>query len=428
MAKTIARSTSVRGQSVGLKGRDGGYHHKPIRVTDDAQAREDDIYYARKPTSRRSHHQEVERPKTSTGTTTQVSIRRTGSRRETKDDLHFNPLALHGTGTTFYDFPLPRRTPTPDFRILESSLPLPRNSLVLRSITLETMEGNSGNTLVPLDIGMALGSPSHVPDSWQQQPQAERTLSPDTFNDSAISIEAAPTKQKASKWKMLGGLFGAKRNIEAQQQSFYQVQPESSQRDATVTMTAGSSYTGFGEPLQTEEPSKTRSRGRSISTKKTKSKETRPDVRRANTLPQGLLNNHSASGQGTPRITLEGNPLNQAAQKPLGHTLDVEIPSIQLERYSVMFGNVLQPGNNTTPSLLARRQATLERLKTVNEDLALRVCYSPRIESTNNPNRSTGIRDQAKRETTYATESDLPRPNQKSCLFLISEHTIKNIT
>jgi hypothetical protein len=362
---------------VGEKGRDSGFPRRPIRVTDDAQAGDDDIYYARKSTSGRAHDREVERPKTATGTATQVSIRRKDSRRETKDDLHLNPLALHGTRTTFYDFPLPVKTPPPDPRLPESSLSLSRNSLVLHTTTQEVMEAGSVNTLTPsLAIGMALGSPSHASESWQEQPQVERTLSPDTFNDSAASIASAPTKQKASRWKVLGGLFGGRRNTEGQPQSFYQVQPESSERGATVSTTTGSSYTGFGEPPQTEAPDKTRSRGRSISSRKTKSKDTRPDVKRAHTLPQGLFN-YPASGQATPQITLDGNPLNaanQAGQRPLGHTLDVEIPSIQLERYSVMFGNVLQTGNSTNPSLLARRQATLEKLKTVNEDLVLQVC------------------------------------------------------
>jgi hypothetical protein len=77
----------------------------------------------------------------------------------------------------------------------------------------------------------------------------------------------------------------------------------------------------------------------------------------------------------TPEITLEGGPLVDNHQSDY-KGLDVDIPSIHMERYSVMFGSSLQkpPGSSSSSSLLARRQATLDKLKTVNEALALKVC------------------------------------------------------
>jgi hypothetical protein len=48
-----------------------------------------------------------------------------------------------------------------------------------------------------------------------------------------------------------------------------------------------------------------------------------------------------------------------------------------MERYSIMFGSVLQKPTNTSSSLLTRRQATLDKLKTVNEALASKV--SPHV-------------------------------------------------
>ncbi|KAL2120586.1 hypothetical protein VTJ04DRAFT_4613 [Mycothermus thermophilus] len=59
-----------------------------------------------------------------------------------------------------------------------------------------------------------------------------------------------------------------------------------------------------------------------------------------------------------------------------GGFLDVEIPDIRLERYSVMFSGVLNPNgnsgnqnnNNGNKSLLERRQATLEKLKNIGDD------------------------------------------------------------
>ena len=58
-----------------------------------------------------------------------------------------------------------------------------------------------------------------------------------------------------------------------------------------------------------------------------------------------------------------------------GQLLDVDIPSVEMERYSVMFGNLLPKPAGMSSSLLARRQATLDKLKTVNEALALKVSY-----------------------------------------------------
>ncbi|KAM0523463.1 hypothetical protein ACHAPS_005605 [Verticillium nonalfalfae] len=47
--------------------------------------------------------------------------------------------------------------------------------------------------------------------------------------------------------------------------------------------------------------------------------------------------------------------------------LDVEIPDIKMERYSVMFGNLLQNNTSSSSALLARRQATLDKLRTIND-------------------------------------------------------------
>ncbi|KAI9788011.1 MAG: hypothetical protein M1816_007315 [Peltula sp. TS41687] len=47
--------------------------------------------------------------------------------------------------------------------------------------------------------------------------------------------------------------------------------------------------------------------------------------------------------------------------KPL---LDVEIPHVKLERYSVMFGNLLE-NHSTPPSLLARRHKNMDRMKSI---------------------------------------------------------------
>lgn len=59
---------------------------------------------------------------------------------------------------------------------------------------------------------------------------------------------------------------------------------------------------------------------------------------------------------------LENSSVKSPTDKPL---LDVEIPRIQMERYSVMFGSLLQP--NRSSSLIVRRQGNSDRLKPLNE-------------------------------------------------------------
>lgn len=51
-----------------------------------------------------------------------------------------------------------------------------------------------------------------------------------------------------------------------------------------------------------------------------------------------------------------------------GPLLDVEIPDIKLERYSVMFGGLLEQQQSTS-GLLARRQATLTKLRAIEDEV-----------------------------------------------------------
>lgn len=53
--------------------------------------------------------------------------------------------------------------------------------------------------------------------------------------------------------------------------------------------------------------------------------------------------------------------------------LDISIPDVTMERYSVMFGNLLQTNTNRSSSLLARRQGNAEKVKPLNA-LAVKVC------------------------------------------------------
>lgn len=88
-----------------------------------------------------------------------------------------------------------------------------------------------------------------------------------------------------------------------------------------------------------------------------------------------VKNNYKRANRVSIRTTDISNPIRiideDHSQCPLSGgrnstkpVLDVEIPSVKLERYSVMFGSLLED-HSSTPSLLARRQKNLDRLKPI---------------------------------------------------------------
>ncbi|CAK7199011.1 hypothetical protein SEUCBS139899_001679 [Sporothrix eucalyptigena] len=112
-----------------------------------------------------------------------------------------------------------------------------------------------------------------------------------------------------------------------------------------------------------------------------RSKASEPAIRKkleiSNPMPLGLGNNTmtnlNSMNAGNVDLSVPAMPGNSHLMPPpvLGASpyLDVEIPEARMERYSVMFGSLLGSGPSWQPasSLLARRQATLDKLKTIND-------------------------------------------------------------
>jgi hypothetical protein len=365
---------------MGAKGRDGNGISAPIPVSEDAQAKNTRdagrglIEFA--PQSR-DRNQLPQRPSTSAGPASSFTKRRNAEKRETKDDLHFNPLAAHGKGTTFYNFPLPGALPTPA-TTPRSSPPPPREAELARPSTPDSMEiAPVKMEPPPTEIGMALGSPAHpttifhpeVSDSYHEY---MRNSSPEHVDGSVDGWVNSPpmVKRKPSRWKTLGGLFGGKKNTQA----FYQLQPEIPQ-----PLPAPEQYVHFDENQQSDKSSMYRGQTKS----ERKSKKNKPDMKRANTAPLNFdFADQNQYQNQPPEITLEGERLHDSGSTHTtysGGLLDIDIPSVHMERYSIMFSGVLQKSGSTTTSssLLARRQATLDKLKTVNEAIASKV--SPHV-------------------------------------------------
>jgi hypothetical protein len=73
-----------------------------------------------------------------------------------------------------------------------------------------------------------------------------------------------------------------------------------------------------------------------------------------------------------PQDSAKNNGLVPGAKpRTAGPFLQIDIPDVQLERYSVMFGGVL---NQNEPSLLKRRSKTLEDVRIPKLDVCILIC------------------------------------------------------
>ncbi|KAK2629667.1 hypothetical protein QTJ16_000487 [Diplocarpon rosae] len=313
-----------------------------------------------------------DRPSTSAGSAfNSARTRTTGKPRDTQDDLHLD-LHANGLETTFYNFPLPGSLPTPTGSPkslpLPSSRKLPSTALPTRPPTPASLELQPANGMgpQPQEIGMALGSPQHPPTAWPTHLAGDRyTATPDHVGDEFTNLPST-TKQKPSKWKRF---FGSKKP-EVHPPPLYQLHFDPTQQSASRG--SGSGPGTVTNEKQPKSSGRTRSTSirRNLKHKATMSRSqtepVRPHVeakchKPPPTNPDLIFGGGRVDGDG-PRPTPKGFGL-----------LDVDIPSVQLERYSIMFGSLLEKPESLQSSLLARRQATLEKLKTVNAELDVKV-------------------------------------------------------
>jgi hypothetical protein len=355
-----------------VRGRDAEFPSAPVCVSNNAQpnvfntARQSRVLYVEQNTV-------PARPSTSGGSPKGQT--KALEKRETKDDLYFKSPSPHRNGMNFgFPFPGPLTAatgpPTTYRPTRTSSLPHPSTNELM---------GHTNELNVPrMEIGMALGSPSHPPSNWQSPPHSDpyyRSASPDTMEYSVTSEHQAPppSKQKISKWKKLGGLFGGgKKQSGGSPQTFYQLQPE-------LSDIRRADYGNSEEPPATFERTRAKSQRERANTQR-RTDQFKPDMKKAHTAPLNFEFDKSPRNLQTdiPKLELEGAPLDLKAGQIQAHNesslLNVDIPAVELERYSIMFKSLLpKPASTSSSSLLARRQATLDRLKSVHEALALKV-------------------------------------------------------
>lgn len=254
-------------------------------------------------------------------------------------------------------------------------------------------------------IGIALGSPT-AGSHWNPSPQSTTMDLPgtndpmasfSTFSDSPVPFAQDPPKSKLSRWKSLFRKTGAIAPPQ-DKNSFYQLaQTVTATRAARADSHHDEEPTeSKGTPKQLEErgrlpspptfkpdirasrkygehefiapqspPESTRTRARAF-TAGSLPTNPRMSVQRSATTPIPI-SKETTSRLPPPQVVVSKS--TQDAQGPSSGKplLDVSIPDVKLERYSVMFGSLLQPGSTRSSSLLMRRQGNPEKLKPLNE-------------------------------------------------------------
>lgn len=323
------------------------------------------------------------RPSTSSGPSGRAAANNFNfEKRLSKDDMSVNGHMGMSVGRTkvmpsWRPGARPGALPTPDASPDQMlSPPLP-HYVPARMPTPESV--SSGE----IQIGMALGSPTtSTPSplaSWQPRP-----LTPPRDVYSPLPPQRTPEpavqRQKTQKRKFFGSLFGSRKHADKEKEKEKEREKEREkdrflepvadvQFITTITAPSMTSLDRSGEttPL----------RSNTVASRKTP--RFMASLSRSRTEPEMDKAVQQATKQPVPEVKVsdvDRRPVYRSAEDTGPSTpprgpglLDIEIPDVRLERYSIMFSGVLNPGGSETQtsSLLARRQATLEKLKTIND-------------------------------------------------------------
>lgn len=213
-------------------------------------------------------------------------------------------------------------------------------------------------------IGLAVGSPSQWqptnPGSLVQSPLSK--METEALNANDQYWQDAANKSRNPRWKKIGGLFKAKAasSDEPSPSPFYQLQAQYAAQMANQSQSS--------LPSHSIQPDSGAADARFLF-----DKILAPDGQLDRQNYVGTRLPHLHGGQKEEEDT--STPSDQTSlQRPAGQgvmpsvlpLLDVQIPNVQMERYSVMFGNLLK--QQESPSLLSRRDKTLKNLFTISDE------------------------------------------------------------
>ncbi|KAG5295914.1 hypothetical protein I7I50_08830 [Histoplasma capsulatum G186AR] len=274
-----------------------------------------------------------------------------------------------------------KASPAPDFDFQLSASPAQSPSFQRH----ESTASDDGTAM----IGMAVGSPTMYR-TVQYTPSY--AVSPPAIGFDSMelvgSAESESWRPKPSKWKKISDFFKAKNSLQQQQQQlqqqpdvdFDQLQlhnrPTSSHEsrdrmadshDSRNLEASSESHTPWDDLEFEHRMGKlSRKSGKDVS-KSPGGKEQRKLVKYAEPPKPNKKAHHQAKPVAKPlklEVILPGSL--SGPEDVTGSLLNVEIPEVHMERYSVMFGSVLDKPTSTT--LLASRSKTLNTLKTHYEE------------------------------------------------------------
>ncbi|KAJ5119321.1 hypothetical protein N7448_009990 [Penicillium atrosanguineum] len=195
--------------------------------------------------------------------------------------------------------------------------------------------------LGPKMIGIALGSPGML--------DSQEGLPPPRFN-TLIFAQPQPGQSppRKSKWKKIGGLFRAKNAL------------------ASPTQAVRSDQNNIPRPNEVLLANQQQMKRRKGLTE---------EWPRIEIDPKSKTDRKYPSTQRSRKCSLSRKTPPRDISESLGPRLDVNIPDIQMERYSVMFSNVMN--KNRRPNLLARRAKTLNSLSVPSNQVFLAASVKP---------------------------------------------------
>ncbi|KAI4138597.1 MAG: hypothetical protein L6R39_006703 [Caloplaca ligustica] len=244
-------------------------------------------------------------------------------------------------------------------------------------------------------IGVALGSPgqSPLPPLLPEERVSCSTKSPEPAHANIQLGERDAFRSKGSRWKGIGGLFGKKSGLgqSPPTSSLYRVpEPFSSAQSHKERDPIQRRQARWGEPQSQNAVAGSNENSLSRNwigpeqlhphqDRNDQGFHRKPSLRRNNVLRKQAKHVQKADGIGKSQrgarsednlvtsTDLTASKSTRRAQPQVQSLLQVDIPSIELERYSVMFSALLHPGHPSDPfpqpslerqpSLLARRQA-----------------------------------------------------------------------
>ncbi|PLB44896.1 hypothetical protein P170DRAFT_415726 [Aspergillus steynii IBT 23096] len=269
-------------------------------------------------------------PQSTTAICSPVSERPDAQPRNDFQDLNNGATKNRPPNQAHWDFQRPRtsegrqqnKKPQPNGSGFDFRIAVPPAEAVPSPV--ESEKGHGENM-----IGIALGSPRMVETQNVMSQMQEKAIN--TVSDTKKS---PPIQRKPSKWKKIGGLFKAKSAITSStNQPFYQV------RSDNEWPLQGSSHSIDYQAQPKSEP------------------QTKPI---SNTEVWPCLESDTQS-KPHPKNSTPSSDQNADQKKPnLGPLLQVDIPDVQMERYSVMFGGLL---GKDQPAPSDRRSKTMEDIE-----------------------------------------------------------------